>query len=524
MNILIVADKSDARIYENVVKTVPNTSVLGTVTSVNLNFISELKDKWHPHMVILDTEVPSKKINITDVIHNIKTLYPYIKTVVLTDDEDNYSYPAYAVIRGQVSSIEFKELIKKSVSDVNNELYVESGITEELKNKSENNISHSEASSDITENLSNKTEYVDKLSTTQIKIPKIRKKIRTTSNRMIHIACIAVAALITIILVCIILKSYNSTHSSTTTDETLTQSAYLSEISEIPSEEKTTESELVVSFTDPALTKSVAIDDDNTVASAPTVSRSESDSNPSSNNGNSTSGISSSVSKTPNSDNNTNNSHSSSRTANNNSPNSKVESSNSNNYSSQGGGSVSQNNNKYSNSNTNRVQSIKLNYSQKTLTVDEYITISATVSPATANYTLNYSSSDTSVCAVNSSGTVTAKKAGTATITVTADGKSTTCKIIVNSKPISKPTSPPMTVDPVKLSYTNYTIVSGQTFTLSLYNANSVSWHINYPSIITTTGGSATQINIKGIKSGTATVTATNKATGKQYVCKVTVK
>ncbi|MCH5296047.1 MAG: Ig-like domain-containing protein [Ruminococcus sp.] len=523
MNILIVADKSDIKTYENVIKSAPNTSVLGAVTTVNLSFISELKDKWHPHMVIIDTEVPTKKINIIDVINNINTLYPYIKIVVLTDDEDNYSYPAYAVIRGQVSSIEFKALIKNAISEVNHGLFLESGKTEELANKSENNISYLDTGSDITEKLSNKNEHMDKLSidAPKIEIPKIRKNNRRTSNRMIYIAFIGLTVLITIIVVCIVLNSCNSAHSSATSDEVPTQATHLIEPIEVPSEEGTTDSELVISFTDPSIMESVIIDDDNTVA---TVPRSESYNSTSSNNSNSTSVSSSSVNKTPNSDNKTNNSHSSSSTSSNSSTNSKVENSDNNNYSSQGSVSVSQNNNKYSNSNTNRVQSIKLNYSQKTLTVDEYITISATVSPATANYTLNYSSSNTSVCTVSSSGTVTAKKAGTATITATADGKSTTCKIIVNPKPISHPTSPPTTADPVKLSYTNYTIVSGQTFTLQLYNASSVSWHINYPSIITTTGGSATQINIKGLKSGTATITATNNSTGKQYTCMVTVK
>lgn len=524
MNILIVAAKSNIKTYENVAKSAPNTSVLGAVTSVSLNFISELKDKWHPHMVIIDTDVPTKKTNIIDVIEDIHKYYPYIKTVVLTDAEDNYSYTAYAIIRGQVSSIEFKDILNRAIADINNN--IDSGITEKLTHRNENNISYSETSFDKTEELYGKTYYADNLSTsthkTKIKRQKVRGKKRITSKNIIYITCIALAVLITIIAVCIVLKNCNSEYSSATSDEATTHIIYNTEEQ---SEEEITESELIVSFTDPSRTEATVNINDNAVTSVPAESGSKSENNSSSNNTNTDSNNKSSVSKTSDYDNNSANSDSSDSRVSDSLTSSKTESyNNSSEYSNQKGGSVSQSINKYNNSNTNSVQSIKLSYSQKTLTVDEYITLSATVSPPTAYYTLNYSSSNTSVCTVDPSGTVTAKKAGTATITATAGEKSTTCKIIVNPKPISTPTSPPATADPVKLSYTTYTIVSGQTFTLKLYNASSVSWKINYPGIITTVGGSATQINIKGLKTGTATVYATNNATGKQYTCLVTVK
>ena len=42
MNLLIIADKSDVKTYQTIVKAVPNVSVLGTVTKISADFIAEL--------------------------------------------------------------------------------------------------------------------------------------------------------------------------------------------------------------------------------------------------------------------------------------------------------------------------------------------------------------------------------------------------------------------------------------------------------------------------------------------------
>ena len=69
------------------------------------------------------------------------------------------------------------------------------------------------------------------------------------------------------------------------------------------------------------------------------------------------------------------------------------------------------------------------------LQVGDKLTLKAAFAPANAKATLTWSSSDTSVAVVSTKGVVTAKKAGTATITVeTANGKTAKIKIIVKKK------------------------------------------------------------------------------------------
>ena len=83
------------------------------------------------------------------------------------------------------------------------------------------------------------------------------------------------------------------------------------------------------------------------------------------------------------------------------------------------------------------ITGISLNKSTTSLTEGESETLTATITPsnATGDKTVKWSSSNEAVAAVDSNGKVTAKKAGTAVITVTSsNGKSASCTVTVKQK------------------------------------------------------------------------------------------
>ncbi len=130
--------------------------------------------------------------------------------------------------------------------------------------------------------------------------------------------------------------------------------------------------------------------------------------------------------------------------------------------------------------------------------------ITATPKPLTA---VNWQSSDPSVATVDQNGTVTGKKNGTVKITATAHGISKTCKVTVK-----KPT--------FAINKTSLKVYQGYTGSITATprpNAT-VRWQSSNPSVATVDKNGT----VTGIKTGTATITAT--AHGISKTCKVTVQ
>ena len=108
------------------------------------------------------------------------------------------------------------------------------------------------------------------------------------------------------------------------------------------------------------------------------------------------------------------------------------------------------------------VSSVKLNKASAELTEGEAVTLKATVAPSNAsNKSVKWSTSNTKVATV-SAGKVTAKSAGTATITAAAadgSGKKAVCKITVKAKPVI---NPEVKVSNITLSLSDDTIYVGE--------------------------------------------------------------
>ena len=117
---------------------------------------------------------------------------------------------------------------------------------------------------------------------------------------------------------------------------------------------------------------------------------------------------------------------------------------------------------------------------------------------------IKWKSSDKKVARVNSSGLVTARKAGKATITVTVGKKKLTCKIKVTKNP--------------RFTQAAVSLEKEETCQLELKDTSgSVAWKSNHPEIASVSD----QGLVTAVKKGTAKIIA--RVDGKRLVCRVTV-
>jgi len=164
------------------------------------------------------------------------------------------------------------------------------------------------------------------------------------------------------------------------------------------------------------------------------------------------------------------------------------------------------------------VESVGIDRSKCTIAEGDTVTLKATVLPEkAADKKLTWTSSDNSVATVDANGKVTAKKAGSATITVkSSNGKTAKCTVTVEHT-VVWPTG-------VKLNASTYELSLGYTLTLkatvspSDADDKTVTWTSSNPSVVAVdeTG----KVSPKSI--GEATITATT-VNGKTASCKITV-
>lgn len=167
---------------------------------------------------------------------------------------------------------------------------------------------------------------------------------------------------------------------------------------------------------------------------------------------------------------------------------------------------------------TKPVSGISLNTGSVTLSKGGTAQLTATVSPSDAtNKTVTYSSSNTKVATVSGSGKITAVGGGTAKITATSGGKSAVCTVKVNVKQTG------ITVSGAK----DRTVEEGATLKLTTAkvpadatDSYAVSWKSS-DDLIATVAADGT---VKGVKIGSATITATSNGWTAVYNITVTEK
>ncbi len=166
------------------------------------------------------------------------------------------------------------------------------------------------------------------------------------------------------------------------------------------------------------------------------------------------------------------------------------------------------------------VTSISLNQSAINMTSGETYPLVVSYNPSGANTNtgITWTSSNSSVAEVSSTGVVSAKSQGYATITATTENnKSDTCTVTVTSTPV---TSVSINEDALEMKSSSTKQLSATVLPYNASNKN-VTWSSSNTSVATVS--STGLVSTKNVSSGSATITVTTADGGHTDTCNVTI-
>ena len=167
------------------------------------------------------------------------------------------------------------------------------------------------------------------------------------------------------------------------------------------------------------------------------------------------------------------------------------------------------------------VTGVSLSPTSVTLTEGDTYQLSAMVTPSNAtNKNVRWQSNATGIVTVSSSGLITAKSQGSATITVITEdgGYAAGCQVTVNKKAIP--------VTGVSLNYTSLTLYQGGTFqlTATVNPSNATNKNVSWTSSSTSVATVSSSGLVTAKQAGTAAITVWTESGGYTATCWVTVK
>ena len=176
---------------------------------------------------------------------------------------------------------------------------------------------------------------------------------------------------------------------------------------------------------------------------------------------------------------------------------------------------------------TIKVTLITLDKNNISMYIGNTTILTATINPSNAtNKGITWKSTNTNVVTVNSSGVVTAKGAGSAMITATADGKTASCSVTVRNKEVDpgvSTSSSTISVESVELNHKTLTLKRGSQKALmvsinpSTATNQDAKWYTSNSFVATVSNNGV----IKALAPGTATITVI--VDGKRDTCEVEV-
>lgn len=179
LNVLLVTDREDKTTYEAVINAAPRTNLLGSVTNIKENFVAEIKEKYHPHIIVWVSGVKlSDEKDELETIADIRNAYDYIRIIYFTGEKK------YSEVNAKLNDIGIYDIIDRNITNL------------EFNNLLENQLNDKKAEDDF-----NKYKY---------KVKKQQQSKKFHFSKMLIIPIVAIIVMAVLIVTVLVLKGNNN--------------------------------------------------------------------------------------------------------------------------------------------------------------------------------------------------------------------------------------------------------------------------------------------------------------------------
>lgn len=151
MNILLITPKETKNSYEQVVKQSSNANLIGTITIINQQLVSDVSEHYHPHIIVWVSGAKNLSgISELEMIKKIKNEYQYIRFIYFDNNDDNITNDLmnigiFDIVERAITNIEFNSLLNVPLTTADETKQFNKGSvkTKEKKDKRESKINWS---------------------------------------------------------------------------------------------------------------------------------------------------------------------------------------------------------------------------------------------------------------------------------------------------------------------------------------------------------------------------------------------
>lgn len=123
MNVLIIASKSDSKVYRQIIQKAPDIKVLGALHKVDKHTYKAVAERYLPHILLIDDSSIKQKTDLFEILTKLRRTVPTLKIVIVSENQLYRKLNAFAIVDGLLPDTVLLDMLKTAAEQYGNPEY-----------------------------------------------------------------------------------------------------------------------------------------------------------------------------------------------------------------------------------------------------------------------------------------------------------------------------------------------------------------------------------------------------------------